>query len=253
VNLVIEQGNTKLKAAVFKNGRIISSVFGNSRNYSIINQIIENKAITKTIVSSVVDVENDFINDLKSKVSPVIFLNENTPVPITVEYKTPATLGKDRLAAATGANYLKPGKNILVIDAGTAITYEFIDSEGVFAGGNISPGLTTRFQALNRFTEKLPLVSETEYVPFTGYNTETAIIAGVVNGIIFEMDGYIDALKARYKDFFVFLTGGHAFYFESRLKNHIFADPNLVLTGLNRILDYNAENKSSRDISPDGF
>jgi type III pantothenate kinase len=245
VNLIIEQGNTKIKAAVFENGQIVSSVFGNSRDYSIIDQYVENVNITQAIVSSVIDVESRVISDLKSRVSPVIFLNENTPVPITAEYKTPGTLGKDRLAAATGANYLCPGKNILVIDAGTAITYEFIDSGGVYTGGNISPGMTTRFRALHRFTGKLPLVNETQDVPFIGDSTERAIVAGVVNGIVFEMDGYIDALKTRYEDFFVFLTGGHAFYFERRLKNHTFADPNLVLTGLNRILEYNVENKTS--------
>jgi type III pantothenate kinase len=245
VNLIIEQGNTKIKAAVFKNSRIVSSVFGNSKDYSIIDQYVDNMDITHAIVSSVIDVESRFISNLKSKVSPVIFLNENTPLPITTRYRTPETLGKDRLAAATGANYLHPGKNILVIDIGTAITYEFIDANSVYVGGNISPGMTTRFRALHHFTGKLPLINETEDVPFIGDNTERAIIAGVVNGIVFEMDGYIDALKTRYKDFFVFLTGGHAFYFERRLKNHIFADPNLVLTGLNRILEYNVENKTS--------
>jgi type III pantothenate kinase len=254
MNLIVEQGNTKLKAAVFENDRIVSSILGNPRDYAIVNQLIDNRDITHIIISSVIDIENGFINDLKLKVSNVIFLDENTPVPITTGYETPATLGKDRLAAAAGANYLQPDKNILVIDAGTAITYEFIDSKGVYAGGNISPGLTTRFRALNHFTGKLPLVNETEDVPFIGNNTETAIIAGVVNGIIFEMDGYIDTLKAQYKDFFVFLTGGHSFYFERRLKNRIFADPNLVLTGLNRILEYNAENKSSdSNISLSGY
>jgi type III pantothenate kinase len=245
VNLIVEQGNTKLKAAIFENGQIVSSVFGNSRDYSIISQLLEKRCVTQVIISSVITVEKSFINEMKSKVSTVIFLNENTPVPITMGYETPATLGKDRLAAVVGANYLKPDKNNLVIDAGTAITYEFIDYKGVYAGGNISPGMTTRFRALHHFTGKLPLVNETENVSFIGNSTEKAIIAGVVNGIVFEMDGYIDTLKARHENFFVFLTGGHSFYFESRLKNHIFADPNLVLTGLNRILEYNAEIKSS--------
>jgi type III pantothenate kinase len=254
VNLIIEQGNTKLKAAVFENGKIVASVFGNSRDYSILNQLIKNEDIKQVIISSVIDVENYFTDELKSFVPTVICLDENTPIPITLRYKTPATLGKDRLAAAVGANYLQPDKNILVIDAGTAITYEFIDSKGVFAGGNISPGMTTRFRALNHFTGKLPLVNETDDVSFIGDSTETAIIAGVVNGIVYEMDGYIDALKACHEDFFVFLTGGHSFYFERRLKNHTFADPNLVLTGLNRILEYNAKDKLfDSNIGPDGY
>ena len=127
------------------------------------------------------------------------------------------------------------------IDAGTAITYELIDASGSYLGGNISPGMTTRFRALNLFTEKLPLVVEQEYIPLVGTDTETAIQAGVVNGIVCEMDGYIEMLRLNYPNLLVFLTGGHSFYFERRLKNSIFADINLVLTGLNRILEYNVE------------
>ncbi|MCD8193274.1 MAG: type III pantothenate kinase, partial [Tannerellaceae bacterium] len=159
-----------------------------------------------------------------------------------VRYQTPHTLGKDRLAAAVGANYLQPGKDLLIIDAGTAITYEVVEAAGIYTGGNISPGMTTRFRALNHFTEKLPLVAEKEDIPPIGYNTETAIQAGVVNGIIYEMDGYINDLRVKYPGLLVFLTGGHSFYFERRLKNSIFADINLVMTGLNRILEYNVEN-----------
>ena len=101
--------------------------------------------------------------------------------------------------------------------------------------------MTTRFRALNHFTKKLPLVTEEDDIPLIGRSTETAIQAGVVNGIVYEMDGYFDELKVKYPDLLVFLTGGHSFYFERRLKNSIFADINLVLTGLNRILEYNVE------------
>ena len=121
------------------------------------------------------------------------------------------------------------------------VTYEVIEAPGIFLGGNISPGMTTRFRALNHFTKKLPLVTEEDDIPLIGRSTETAIQAGVVNGIVYEMDGYIDELKVKYPDLLVFLTGGHSFYFERRLKNSIFADINLVLTGLNRILEYNVE------------
>jgi type III pantothenate kinase len=241
VNLIVEQGNTKIKAAVFENGRIAVFVSGDAGDYEIVEQLLENKNIRQAIISSVVDVENFFVEQLKTAVSRLIFLDENTPLPIKNAYETPATLGKDRLAAVAGANFLKPDSNLLVIDAGTAITYEFIDSQGVYAGGNISPGLTTRFRALHHFTGRLPLVQESEKVPFIGSNTAEAIMAGVVNGVVFEMDGYIDFFKTQYRDFYVFLTGGHAQYFEKRLKNHTFADPNLVLIGLNRILEYNAD------------
>ena len=193
------------------------------------------------ILSTVIG-KNEVLNDyLRGKLRRFIFLDETVKLPTTVQYETPETLGKDRLAAAVGANYLEPGKDLLVIDAGTAITYELIEASGAYLGGNISPGMTTRFKALNFYTKKLPLVTEQEEVPLLGTNTESAIQAGVVNGIVYEMDGYIEKLRIKYPNLLVFLTGGHSFYFESRLKNSIFADINLVLTGLNRILEYNVE------------
>ena len=117
-----------------------------------------------------------------------------------------------------------------------------VEAGGIYKGGNISPGMTTRFRALNAFTKKLPLVTEEDEIQLVGSSTKTAIQAGVVRGIVWEMDGCIDELKEKYPDLLVFLTGGHSFYFESRLKNSIFADINLVMTGLNRILEYNVEN-----------
>ena len=208
----------------------------------VVSSIFKKYPLTKGIFSTVIDKDDELVEYLGSNLRNFVFLDETVSLPIKVQYKTPKTLGKDRLAAAVGANYLQPGKDLLVIDAGTAITYELIDASGSYLGGNISPGMTTRFRALNLFTEKLPLVVEQEYIPLVGTDTETAIQAGVVNGIVCEMDGYIEKLKVKYPDLLVFLTGGHSFYFERRLKNSIFADINLVLTGLNRILEYNVEN-----------
>ena len=207
----------------------------------VISSLWKKYPLTRGIFSSVINTDDNLIAYLKEKLQYFVFLDETVPLPITVQYKTPHTLGRDRLAAAVGANYLQPGKDLLVIDAGTAITYELIEASGTYVGGNISPGMTTRFRALNHFTKKLPLVSESEHVPLVGTNTETAIQAGVVNGIVCEMDGYIEMLRLKYPNLLVFLTGGHSFYFERRLKNSIFADINLVLTGLNRILEYNVE------------
>ena len=186
--------------------------------------------------------DEDLIAYLKECLSCFIYFDNDVRLPITIKYKTPHTLGKDRIAAVVGAYYLQPNRNILIIDAGTCITYELLEASGSYLGGNISPGMTTRFKALNDYTKKLPLVNEREEVPCWGTCTEDAIRAGVVNGIVFEMDGYIDKAKELYSDVLFFLTGGHSFYFESRLKNSIFADINLVLTGLNRILEYNVEN-----------
>lgn len=241
VNLIVEQGNTNIKVALFDNNRIITSFYKDSGNLSWLDEIDEQYHPERGILCSVVEVDERLLKTLSERVPYFLRFDTHTPTPIHIEYKTLDTLGKDRIAAATGANYLQPGKNGLVIDAGTAITYEIIEAAGVHKGGNISPGMTTRFRALHAYTRQLPFVAEKEAVPWIGTDTESAILAGVVNGIVFEMDGYIDRMKAEYGDIFVFLTGGHSFYFERRLKNSIFADANLVLVGLNRILDYNAK------------
>jgi len=192
-------------------------------------------------LSTVIDTEKELITCLENRLERFFFLDEQVRLPIAVRYQTPETLGRDRIAVAVGANYLQPQKDILVIDAGTAITFEVVEASGIYLGGNISPGLTTRFHALNRFTKRLPLVEEKEIVPLLGTSTETAILAGVVHGIVFEMDGYINTLQNKYPGLYVFLTGGHTFYFAKRLKSAIFAEKNLVLIGLNRILEYNVE------------
>jgi type III pantothenate kinase len=248
VNLIIEQGNTATKVAIFENGHLKTSFIYDDFNVSDIAFLFLNYDLKYGIMSTVTGTNQETSSFLESRLNYFILLDEKVPLPIKVQYQTPETLGKDRLAAAVGAHYLEPGKDILVIDAGTAITYELIEATGVYLGGNISPGMTTRFKSLNYYTKKLPLVKETRMIPPIGNNTETAIQAGVVYGICYEMDGYINDLHLKYPNLLVFLTGGHTNYFAKRLKNIIFANINLVLIGLNRILEYNAENKESCSI-----
>lgn len=243
MNLIIEQGNTSSKVAIYDSGASIYYNVYKKLSSVELGALLDEYPIDKGIFSSVIDLDDALIEYLKSRLNHFLFFDDEVKLPIEIEYLTPRTLGKDRIAAVVGANWIKPNQDLLVIDAGTAITYELLEASGKYKGGNISPGMTTRFKALNQFTKKLPLVNETEDVPFLGRDTTSAIQAGVVNGIVFEMDGYIDALKVEYPSLLVFLTGGHSFYFERRLKNTIFADINLVLTGLNRILEYNVENK----------
>ena len=242
MNLIIEQGNTSTKVAIYAEGNLKASFLYKTFDKSKLKPLFDVYSLDKGIYSTVADVDEDLIAYLKECLSCFIYFDNDVRLPITIKYKTPHTLGKDRIAAVVGAYYLQPNRNILIIDAGTCITYELLEASGSYFGGNISPGMTTRFKALNDYTKKLPLVNEREEVPCWGTCTEDAIRAGVVNGIVFEMDGYIDQAKELYSDVLVFLTGGHSFYFESRLKNSIFADINLVLTGLNRILEYNVEN-----------
>ena len=242
MNLIIEQGNTLTKVAVFCDSEIKASYTYSILNIDVLMPLFADFDLKRGILSTVIHPDKDVVKFLKSKLINFIVLNEDTLVPIIVEYNSRKTLGQDRLAAVVGAFFMSPEKDVLVIDAGTAITYEFISASGVYLGGNISPGMTTRFKALNYYTERLPLLKEEDSFPEIGNNTNNAIVAGVVKGIIYEMDGYIDDYKSKYPLLLIFLTGGHSFYFERRLKNTIFADINLVLRGLNRILEYNDEN-----------
>ena len=242
VNLIIEQGNTLTKVAVYEDGCMLSSSMHKHLDTVFLDSLFKIYPLKRGIMSTVIDTDEEMVAYLRSRLESFIILDETVSLPIEIGYETPSTLGKDRLAAVMGAYDQRPGQDILIIDAGTAITYELLESSGKYLGGNISPGMTTRFRALHQFTKKLPLLSEDEEIPFIGTSTEKAIQAGVVNGIVYEMDGYIDALKVKYSDLFVFLTGGHSFYFERRLKNSIFVDINLVFGGLNRILEYNVEN-----------
>ena len=186
---------------------------------------------------------------------PVIRFDKSTPLPLEVNYRTPGTLGSDRIAAAVGAwgeapgrNRLAaavgaaseaPGQNLLVIDAGSAITIDFVGKDGKYNGGNIAPGIKMRLRALHEYTSRLPMVDKEGDTPTIGYDTETAIRSGVLNGICHEIEGYINEFKQKYCDVLVFLTGGDEKPLKNRIKNCIFADKYLVAKGLNRILtDY---------------
>jgi len=190
------------------------------------------------LLCSVTEIDTEVVTLLETALLKFFILDETLKLPVQINYKTPRTLGKDRLAGIVGAQQNYKNRNILVIDSGTAITYDLLGASGIYLGGNISPGMTVRFKALNKFTKQLPLLDEQGDLPNIGYNTETAIRAGVVGGIIKEIDAYIDEYKKQYPGLLVFLTGGHSFYFETKLKNATFADVNLVLTGLNEILNY---------------
>jgi type III pantothenate kinase len=240
MNLVIDQGNTYTKTAVYLNEELI--YLGNFEKFGEkeVQHICEKYMISRSIISSVVETDPCVIDFLKQHTEKFILLDEETPLPIENLYKTPSSLGKDRIAVCVGANYLLPSRNLLVIDAGTAITYDVVTAKNQYIGGNISPGLEMRKKALHTFTQKLPLIEISESVPMLGSTTEEAILGGIVNGIIYEISGYINNLSAVYPQLSVFLTGGDANYFERKLKSSIFAivNRNLLLTGLNRILNY---------------
>ena len=172
-----------------------------------------------------------------------------TPVPISNRYRTPETLGSDRLAAVIGASSLKPATDLLIIDAGTCITDEVIDARGNYWGGNIAPGMQMRLRALHEFTARLPLVEAEGEVPGMGYSTETAIRSGVLRGMKYEIEGYIKSMRSKFPHLQVFLTGGDHINFDTNIKNIIFSDRYLVPRGLNKILDYNEECRIEKEES----
>jgi type III pantothenate kinase len=234
MNLIIDQGNSAAKVALFDENTLVKIFHTEDLTEVFLFNIVQEFQPQTGILCSVKAFKSyPCLHMLKA----VYTLNHELPLPITIDYQTPQTLGMDRIAAAAGAVAQKPAVNRLVIDIGTAITIDYVSAEGVYRGGNISPGPELRFKALHQFTDRLPLIHEQGDVPPLGYNTETAIRSGVMEGIVRELDSYIEEYRKN-QDISAFLTGGYAFYFERKLKNAIFADENLVLKGLNEILNY---------------
>jgi type III pantothenate kinase len=239
MNLVIDIGNTRTKFSVMNRGEVLITVPVDELQPEHIGLLKhEYPELKKVILSSVKDYPVELRAELE-RFEKFIELDENTPLPIKNQYKSPETLGKDRIAAAVGAFDLYPESNLLIIDAGTAITYDVVNEFGEFLGGNISPGIDLRFRALNSFTGKLPLVRQQPFDRLFGSTTEEAILAGVQNGVIFEVDGAINTFKEFYKNLKVIITGGNAEFFERKLKNSFFVHFNLIALGLNRILEHN--------------
>ncbi len=203
----------------------------------------EHAQLNKVILSSVKPDDEELKHFLAENFEQFLELNHQTKLPIENLYETPETLGKDRIAAAVGANEIFPDQNLLVIDAGTAITYDLVSEKNQFIGGNISPGLSMRFKALNHFTGKLPMVESMDDYPPIGRNTSEAIRAGVQNGLIYEMAQTIDLFNRNYQNLQIIMTGGDSNFFAGKLNYSIFVHFNITLIGLNRILEHNAKKK----------
>jgi type III pantothenate kinase len=250
MNLIADIGNSFTKIAFFLSEKItklcvIHKEKSESEQEFLSFYKAHQAAVQYAIVSSVRTDLPNFLQNILTKIPNVIHLDEHTALPIINTYKTRSTLGKDRIAAAVGANNIFPHCNVLVIDAGTALTIDFISEKNEFTGGIISPGLSMRFNALYQMTEKLPLAKpDSEFKSLKGQTTVDAIQAGVQNGIYFEILGYINHYSRKYPNLKTVLTGGDIFFFENKLKKKIFAEPNLVLNGLNRILHFNYAQKN---------
>jgi type III pantothenate kinase len=238
MNLVIDSGNTLVKAAVFSNGEIVELWSGKTPVQEVFRDLYRKHAFTHTIISDVSGACSELIPFLE-EMSVVILMTPQTPTPLMMRYGSPETLGTDRLAAAVCSADLFPGYPTLTIQAGTCITCEFTSDKKEYIGGSISPGIDMRFQALNTFTARLPLMQKEEINYLTGNNTKESLLSGVMNGCIAETDGIIDQYKNKYPDVKVIMSGGDIFFFDKQLKNRIFATANLVLKGLNLILEHN--------------
>lgn len=244
INLVIDIGNSRTKIALFNQYDLMFNVSIDQLNVEHLRMLKdEHPQLTKAILSSVKSGNADLIGFLSDQFEFFMELDQNAELPIENLYGSPETLGKDRLAAAVGANELFPDQNLLVIDAGTAITYDLVSAKNQFIGGNISPGLEMRYKALNHFTGRLPLVSVSDEFDFIGKNTTDAIRAGVQNGMIYEIGQTIETFNRNYQNLQIIMTGGDSNFFDKKLNYSIFVHFNLTLIGLNRILEHNAKKK----------
>jgi type III pantothenate kinase len=242
MNLIIDVGNSFVKLAVFNQGDLAhKSVVVLEDFMGTFNTIIKKfSKIDKAIISSVGKLKEDQIEVVKKQIS-VLMLNSTVKLPFKNLYKTPETLGVDRIALVSASVKQSSNKNALIIDAGTCITYDFINSKNEYLGGAISPGIRLRYQSLHNLTANLPLLDTEVPKNVIGDNTFNAIHSGVVNGVLIEIDGVINDYQKKYSDLTVILTGGDAIFLSNQLKNSIFANSNFLLEGLNYILEFNTD------------
>ncbi len=242
MKLILDIGNTRGKAAVFEKDTIKEIlVFNKKEIVSEIKKILKKYKIKDSIISAVSTLSSEEIEVLHASLE-LIELNYATKIPFSNLYETPKTLGVDRIALASYAVSMYPNSNVLLIDAGTCVTFDFVNFKKEYIGGAISPGLKMRYQSLHNYTSKLPLLNSKEPKNFIGKNTEECIHSGIVNGLCNEIDGIIAQYKNKFRDLTVVLTGGDTIFLAKQLKSDIFANPNLVLEGLHKILTYNRTN-----------
>jgi type III pantothenate kinase len=237
LNLVIDIGNTAIKTALITDYKVVE--FARHKTIDEAIAWVKDRQFKKAIIGTVVDNYSALAEFIRTKTDCLLF-EQATPIPLKNLYKSSATLGSDRMAAAMGCDFLFPNKTCLSIDIGTCIKYNLQLSDGSYLGGAISPGLRLRYKSMNDYTDRLPLIQQSEEaIDLIGQTTEKSLQSGVQLGAALEIDGYINAVKENYNNLIVIVTGGDAPYLVKHLKNSIFAEPNLVLTGLNHILEFN--------------
>jgi type III pantothenate kinase len=239
MNLIVDAGNTRVKLAVFEKDTLVEVIFIDVNELlSEIKKILKKYKITAGILSNVGFIAEYKMQKLQNLVN-LLALSSFTNVPFNNLYETVETLGVDRIALVAAAVKKYAKRNILIIDAGTCITFDFVNDQSEYLGGAISPGIEMRYKALHDFTSKLPLLEKKIAQNFIGMNTNESINSGVVNGVINELEGVISQYKNKYSDLTVVLTGGDTNFLAKQLKSSIFANQNFLLEGLNEILIFN--------------
>ncbi len=243
MELILDIGNTRIKYAIFSSGLLKNKGYCTDNEFeNILNSF--DFEIKKTLISTVKPISTALENLFNKRSLEFSYLNSDLKMPYINHYETPKTLGADRLALAAGATLLFPKQDVLVIDIGTCMTFDFISKDAAYKGGAISPGVRMRLKALNGFTGKLPLIELIEPSSLIGKTTSESILSGVVNGVLMEIDGIIDAYKLRYPRVKTILTGGDMAFFDKKLKNSIFADADILLKGMHFILEHNSHEKN---------
>lgn len=240
MNLVLDFGNTRIKAGFFKDTVLVETRIFNSED-ELILAVDSLPVLQQCIISSVTNAHLRAQGLLSKKVSTLVFA-KTTPMPIKNLYKSALTLGSDRTAASVGAFGFYPNRNVLTIDAGTCIKYNFVNAANEYLGGAISPGIPMRLNAMHHYTHALPLVeTDKNYNKLTGENTTESLLSGALVAAAAEVDGMIDRYRAIYSDLQVVITGGDSDYLSKQLKNRFFADQHILLYGLNTILNFNVQ------------
>ncbi len=238
MNLIIDLGNTYHKLALFRNDELVDVRKFDTLKPSDLTSLSSEYSMDKAIISSVIKEDEEIKDWLKNRI-PFVEMSPNVTLPFKLAYVNKETLGSDRIAACVGGRLHASTGNLLVVQAGSCVTFDFVDDQNMYKGGSISPGIGMRLMSMKHFTSKLPDIEFEEIDAFVGNSTKLSMLAGVTCGIASEIDGMIDRYKTKYGNLTIFLTGGAVKYFDKWLKNSNFAKPNLVMEGLNSILNIN--------------
>ncbi len=236
VNLALDIGNTHIKAGLFRKDQAVDFARWPLRQWTEVLLYARQNDVQQVVLAAVVPLEATFAQQLRRQVALLLELTDQTPLPFTNAYQTPRTLGKDRLAAVAGAHALWPNQNCLVVDCGTCIKYDLLTAEGVYLGGNISPGASMRLTALHILTARLPLVSVEMPTDPIGRSTTTALQNGALRGAAIEIEGFIQLFRRQFSPLRIVLTGGDATFFRAAISVDLFVEPHLTLYGLNHLL-----------------